>query len=317
MTMVGSGGRQDLSCSSTCRPPRPGMCKSRMTQSGRVDLMESRKACPDAKHSATRPDARNRRPRALRMGSSSSTTATRSSVMMTYFNSTASLLELDHSPIRAQCMITSDSPDALLMDHAHRQAFGVLHRDDVARLDLIECLDRLVNLQIERSVLWSADGHHAVVAIDLFNHCIDFPGTDDRAAWGGALRSKAHALTVAGSSGAGAFAQCQHDRLKIYHLETRTWLHLVEVLRFGRHSERRDAPFWPHDGDHARVPVHIHNRDDGFDRSCDDHAGLFLGMDGGKNEEGRCEKSRCECGCGFHINSPFELLKQIGARPCT
>src|SRR4029077_20763885 len=126
------------------------------------------------------------------------------------------------------------------------------HRDDVARVDLVECLDSFIDLQVKRPALWPAYCHYAVVAVYLFNHCIDFPGMDDRATWRGAFRCELYALALAGSGGAGAFAQRQHDRLEIFHLEACTWLHLIEVLRFGWHIERCDAALWAHDGDHAR-----------------------------------------------------------------
>src|SRR5688572_1942973 len=47
MTIAGTENLEDRSCWSTCNPERPGMCRSRITQSGCLSTIESRKVWPE------------------------------------------------------------------------------------------------------------------------------------------------------------------------------------------------------------------------------------------------------------------------------
>src|SRR6185369_13158374 len=83
MITTGTVTRKSASCVWTSNPFMTGMCRSSTTQSGHSVVRDSRNSTPDGKEVTSIPAEHSRRPKALRLGSSSSTIAIRDLVLVT------------------------------------------------------------------------------------------------------------------------------------------------------------------------------------------------------------------------------------------
>jgi hypothetical protein len=135
--MTGMAAWTLASCRCTANPCICGICRSSTTQSGRCASMDFKNSAPESNVSASRPAERNKRAKALRMGSSSSTKAINGRLLVTGANCNHrnNRAVLDLSPVRfgrgataaraeRGCPLTSDlrlpAPDSAAFGQSHQ-----------------------------------------------------------------------------------------------------------------------------------------------------------------------------------------------------